>query len=261
MVQKVLFEQEGAIGWITLHDPDRLNALSEEMAAEFSQLMTKLRKSPDIRCIVLTGAGRAFSAGGNLDMIRDKKRKSLSTNKKEMIAFYRSFLAIRELPMPVIAYLNGHAMGAGFCVALACDLRVALEEARFGVNFTKLGLSPGMAGSWLITELAGLPVACDLLLTGRTITATEAKALGLVNWVYAAGEAHAKVAEWARSIATNAPVAIRETKKLLRRNAHLSLEQALGEEAKGQAVCFQTKDLEEGVQAIREKRPPQFAGR
>ncbi len=261
MEAKVLFEKQGSIGRITLNDPDRLNALSLEMAAEFPKIVEQIGQDPELRCVILTGAGRAFSAGGNLNMIGEKRHKSLEVNKKEMIEFYGSFLAIRKVPVPTIAFLNGHAIGAGFCVALACDLRIASEQAKLGVNFTKLGLSPGMAGSWLITQLTGLPTAADLLFTGRTVAASEAQQLGLVNQVHSAEKVAESVDELAQTIAANAPVALRETKQLLYQNAPVRLEEALFNEAEGQAVCFQTEDLDEGVQAIREKRSPRFSGR
>lgn len=130
---------------ITFNDPDRLNALSLEMAAVFPQIIDELKSQSDLRCVVLTGAGRAFSAGGNLDMIAEKKHKTAEQNTEEMLQFYSSFLCIRDLPVPTIAAINGHAIGAGLCVALACDLRVASESAKLGVNFTKLGLSPGFS--------------------------------------------------------------------------------------------------------------------
>jgi len=261
MSAKVLYEKDGSIGRITLNDPDRLNALSLEMADQFKETVGAIRQDRDLRCVILTGAGRAFSAGGNLDMIGEKKQKTAEQNQKEMLQFYGDFLAVRDIEIPTIAYLNGHAIGAGFCVALACDLRIASEQAKLGVNFTKLGLSPGMAGSWLITQLAGLQAALDLLYTGRTITATEAKAFGLVNQVVPAETAEDAVKELSQAIAANGPVAIRETKRILYGNAQLTLDDALLNEAHAQSVCFHTDDLQEGVAAIREKRAPKFKGK
>lgn len=260
MSHKVLLTKTGAIAQIILNDPERLNALSFEMAEEFSKIVTQVKAAPELRCVLLTGAGRAFSAGGNLKMIKEKRSKSLEINKKEMIKFYGSFLCLREIPIPTIAVLNGPAIGAGFCVALACDLRMASDQAKLGVNFVKLGLSPGMAGSWLITQLAGLPAAADLVLTGRTVSASEAYRLGLINQVYPEADLSAKARGLAEAIASNGPVAVREAKKLLYQNAALPLKQALAGEAEAQARCFQTDDLTEGVAAILEKRPPQFKG-
>ena len=260
-MSNVLLEKSGGIARITLNDPDRLNALSLDLADEFSAVVQKVRQDAALRCVILTGSGRAFSAGGNLEMIGEKKQKSAEQNQKEMLQFYSAFLVVRTIEVPTIAYINGHAIGAGFCVALACDLRIAADVAKVGVNFTKLGLSPGMAGSWLITQLAGLPAALDLLLTGRTTTATEAQSLGLINRVYPANDAKAAVNETATAIATNGPVAIRETKRILYTNALLTLDDALLNEAHAQSVCFHTEDLQEGVAAIREKRPPKFQGK
>lgn len=214
-----------------------------------------------LRCVILTGAGRAFSAGGNLGIIDERLKQTEELNRKEMVEFYSSFLCLRDIEIPTIAYINGPAIGAGFCIALACDLRVAVDTAVMGVNFTKLGLSPGMAGSWLITQLAGLPVAAELLFTGKTITASEAFAIGLVNQIDSEEHIEKAVQELAESIAANAPIAVRETKEVLLTNVTHSINTALENEAKAQARCFQTEDLAEGVLAIREKREPVFKGK
>lgn len=261
MADKVFLKKDGSIGRIVLNDPEHLNALCLDMAKQFPRIVKEIRADRELRCVILTGAGRAFSAGGNLNMILEKRDKSLKLNKKEMVPFYKSFLSIREIEIPTIAYINGPAVGAGLCVALACDIRIASEKATLGANFTRLGLSPGLGGSQLISQLGGLTVAAELIFTGRTIEAAEAHSLGLVNQVHPANEAEQVVNELAEMIAANAPVAIRETKRLLYQNASLSFDDALANEAEGQAVCFQTEDLIEGINAIREKRKPSFSGR
>ena len=261
MADTIQYLKEDMIGRIILNDPDRLNALSLKMAKEFRTVVNEIRRDEGLRCVILSGAGRAFSAGGNLDMIGEKKLKTAEQNQKEMLEFYGDFLAIRSIEVPTIAALNGHAIGAGFCVALACDLRLAADTAKVGVNFTKLGLSPGMAGSWLISQLAGLATAIDLLFTGRTLVADEARQLGLLHQVLPADRLAEAVHELALAIAANGPVAIRETKRILYANAQLTLDDSLLNEAHAQSVCFHTEDLQEGVAAIREKRTPKFAGK
>ncbi len=261
MAKTVLLEKDGYIGRIIFNDPDRLNAMTLELAEEFPKVIEEVKNDPELRCVILTGAGRAFSAGGNLDMIFDKMKKTPEANEAEMQQFYNSFLCIRDLEIPTIAYINGHAIGAGFCVALACDLRITHEKAKMGVNFTRLGLSPGMGATWLLGRLSHYTVAANLLFTARTISAAEAQRLGLVNEVHSVDQAAAAVQQLAETIALNSPVAVRETKKALQANLTLPLPDALVNESKGQAVCFQTEDLGEGVNAIKEKREPQFKGK
>ncbi len=261
MSDKIIYEKQGSIGQIVFNDPDRLNALSLEMAEAFPKVVAQIKADQDLRCVILSGAGRAFSAGGNLDMIYDKMKKTPETNHREMMEFYNSFLCVRDIPVPTIAHMNGHAIGAGFCVALACDIRFASEKAKMGVNFTRLGLSPGMAGSWLISQLSGYATAADLLFTARTLNAAEAHRLGLVNEVHSVDQVAAAVEQLAETIATNSPVAVREAKKALQANVTLPLSDSLSNEAAGQAVCFQTEDLGEGVEAVKGKRIPDFKGR
>ncbi|MBN8550586.1 MAG: enoyl-CoA hydratase/isomerase family protein, partial [Deltaproteobacteria bacterium] len=172
------------IGTITLNDPDNLNAMGEAMAAEFSALVEKLRsEKSDLRALILTGAGRAFSAGGNLAMLEQKQTLSGEENRMLMLKFYHSFLSILSLNVPLVAAINGHAIGAGLCLASACDIRIGGEQAKFGVTFTKLGLHPGMGGTYFLPRILGFPGAAELMLTGRIIDSAEALRLGLVSKV------------------------------------------------------------------------------
>ena len=178
-----------------------------------------------------------------------------------MLAFYRTWLSVRELDVPTIAAVNGAAVGAGLALALACDLRYAAADARLAMPFTALGLHPGMASTYLLREAAGPAVARDLLLTGRSVTGAEAVGLGLVSQVFPQAEVLERALEAARSIAATAPVAARLTKQTLSGGGPATLEAAVQQEALAQAVTLATQDLQEGLRARAEKRPAVFTGR
>ncbi|HSA58733.1 MAG TPA: enoyl-CoA hydratase/isomerase family protein [bacterium] len=258
-MSSILFQKEGPVAWIVLNDPDRLNALSAEMGVAIAKLVPQINRDQTIRVVVLTGSGRAFSAGGNLDIIEARARKKAAVNRSEMLGFYGRFLSILKIEVPVIAMINGPAIGAAFCMTMACDLRTASTEAKMGVNFVKLGLSPGMGATFLLPHVLGAPTALDLLLTGRTVGAEEALRRGMIHHLFAPEVLREETARIAREIAQNAPVAVKISKRgvLNHRN---QLKKSLLFESKGQSVCFKTRDLLEGVQAIRAKRPPAFSG-
>lgn len=256
----VLFEQNGSLGKIILNNPDQLNAMTPEMAQELSLLIPKINKNKAIRVVIVTGAGRAFSAGGNLQFILDHTQKTKQKNKKEMVAFYSKFLSLREIKVPTLALIQGHAMGAGFCIAMACDLRVASSEAKMGVNFAKIGLSSGMGTLYFLYHLVGPAIAAELLFTGRTLSAEEAHRLGLINHVYPPSGLKSKAAELARQIAKNAPLALKIMKKGLQKVSSASLKGIFDYESTGQAISFATEDLKEGILALQQKRLPQFRG-
>lgn len=246
---------------VTLNRPGRLNALTEPLGESFSEALRDLSQRPDLRAVVLTGAGRAFSSGGDLDFLEERAASSAQANSERMRAFYRRFLAVRELPVPVVAAVNGPAIGAGLCLALACDLRVAARYAKLGFTFVKLGLHPGMAASFLLPALVGHQVASRLLLTGDVIDGEEAERLGLVAEAVDSGEVLPRATDLARRMAEAAPVAVRSCVRSLRLGSELDLERALWREADAQAHCYGTEDLQEGIGAIKERRAPRFSGR
>jgi len=264
-VTPILFEKEGPIAWIIFNDPDQLNALSEEMGIQIQRLVPKINKDKSVRVVVLTGSGRAFSAGGHLDIILERTKKKNAINQKEMIIFYKKFLSILNIQVPVIAMINGPAIGAAFCLTLACDIRTASTTAKMGVNFVKIGLSPGMAATFLLPRVLGIPAAMDLLLTGRTLTADEARQRGFVHHLFAPENLREETLRIAREIAANAPEAVRIAKKGIRAQQRgtqqaAPLQKTFVLEARGQAICFKTKDIVEGIEAIRAKRLPNFRG-
>lgn len=258
-MESVLFEKDGPIAWLILNDPDRLNALSEEMGVAIAKLVPQINKDKEVRVVVLTGAGRAFSAGGNLDIIERRTRKRSAVNQKEMLGFYGRFLSILKIDVPVIAMINGPAIGAAFCMTAACDLRVASTSAKMGVNFVKLGLSPGMGATFLLPHVLGVPTAMELLLTGRTITAEEALRRNIIHHLFAPEVLRDETRRIAQEIAENAPFAVKVAKRGVL-NHMRELQKSLLFESRGQAACFRTEDLKEGVSAIRAKRTPNFRG-
>jgi enoyl-CoA hydratase len=243
---------------LTLSVPDRRNAMTTALTDAWSRAMTGLRTDRGLRCVVVTGAGSAFCAGGDLAWLGDSRNAPVDFFRSRMTAFYRDWLTIRDLEVPTIAAINGPAIGAGLAVALACDLRYATPEARMSAPFTALGLHPGMAMTWLLPEVTSLAVARDLLLTGRSVRGPEAVSLGLVSALADNVVDHALSA--ARTIAACAPLATRLTKTALARGGHRSIEDALEWEALAQPVTMATADLHEGLAAQQERRRPVFTG-
>jgi enoyl-CoA hydratase len=259
-MHQILFEQTGPIGKLTLNNPQELNAMTPEMGEAIKNIVPEINKKKDLRVLLITGTGRAFSAGGNLDFILAHTQKSLEENKIDMKEFYSKFLSLRNIEVPTIAVLNGPAIGAGFLVALACDLRYAVKNAKLAVNFAKLGLSSGMGGLYSLTKLVGPAIAAELLFTGKLFTAEQAYEWKLVNGVFATEELNSKVQEVAELIARNAPISLKIMKLGVQRAVTGSLEELIEYEAVGQAKTFATKDLLEGIEAIRGKREPRFGG-
>ncbi len=257
----ILCHIENHIATLTFNRPENLNALDESMGLAFNKLVKDLDKNRDVRVIVITGAGRAFSSGGNLEMLEKKLVKTKSTNAKDLKNFYKIFLKIRDLKVPVIAAINGPAIGAGFCLSLACDLRYASSTAKLGANFAKLGLAPGMGGTYLITRLVGPTRAAEIMLLAETLTAEKAQKFGLLNDVVEPDNLLPHVMEVAKTIAANAPLPVRMIKKGIQKAIHASLVQMFDYDAKSQAECFESEDIKEGIQAVREKRAAQFLGK
>jgi len=244
---------------ITLNNPSKLNALTEPMGDQLIKEVDALKDNTEIRAAILTGAGKAFSAGGDLDWLLQRHRDQPDNNIEIMQQFYKRFLCIRALNVPIISAINGPAVGAGFCLALGgSDIRVAATKAKMGLTFTKLGLHPGMAATHFLPRLAGPQVAADLLLTGRLVGAAEAVSLGLV--AREAEDALEAGLQIARDICSAAPVAVQTTLVTLRNQQNLGLEEAYRVEATAQAVCYPTQDLKEGVTSLQEKRSPIFTG-
>lgn len=253
-------EIRDSVGILTLARPDKLNALTHEMGDLVQAAVDRFNADPEVRVVLVQGEGRSFSAGGDLDFLRDNAQRSQAENTLGMRAFYDKFLSLRRLEVPSIAVLQGRATGAGLTLALGCDMRVAAEDAVVAANFVRVGLNPGMGGTYLIERLVGPGRAAELVFTGRDVPMGEALAIGLVNHVVQAALLEETAWQLAQAIARNAPVAVRRTKAIMSL-AVGSLSDALDLEAAGQAACFASEDLLEGIRAIQERRRPQFTGR
>ena len=252
--------RDGGVVLLTLALPDRRNAMTGELTSAFGAAIEALKHDRTARCVVVTGEGSAFCAGGDLSWIAESPDLSVDKIRDRMLPFYRTWLSIRELEVPSIAAVNGPAVGAGLCLALACDLRYASRNAKLSAPFTQLGMHAGMAATYLLPEVVGLAAARELLFTGRAVDAEEALRLGLVNGVYDADELLVGALHVAGQIAAAGPIATRLTKAGLRNGGHATIEDALQYEALAQPVTFATDDLREGLAASKEKRKPAFKG-
>ncbi len=246
---------------VVLDNPAKRNAMSDAMTASWARLMTELRTDRDARALLVTGSGGAFCSGGDTGWIGSEPDASVDHLRARMLRFYRDWLSIRDLEIPTIAAVNGAAIGAGLCLALACDLRYAAPRAKLGAPFTSLGMHPGMAATWLLPEVVGVAAAREMLLTGRVVPAEEARQMGLVNRVLTEEGFLDAALEIAGSVAAAAPIPTRYTATALRHGGHATFEAAVQWEALAQPVTLATADLQEGLAAAREKRRPQFTGR
>ncbi|MFQ5918010.1 MAG: enoyl-CoA hydratase/isomerase family protein, partial [Candidatus Binatia bacterium] len=247
---------------VTFNRPESANALNSELGEEVIRALEEIEKDENVRALVFTGAGRVFSAGGDFkDMIHLQSASPMEID-RGLRMFLSIPMKIRNLGIPVIAKINGDAMGSACCIALACDLRIASEKARFGLVFTRVGLSGADAGlSYFLPRVVGLGKACELLLTGAVIDAKEAECIGLVNKVVPPDEPNEVVAVLANRLAKGPTFALKMTKKALYNSLDNDVATQLDFEAYAQSLCFQTEDHKEGVKAFLEKRKPVFKGK
>ena len=252
---------DDGVARLLLNRPDRRNAMTPAMGAEVRDAVARIDADERVRVAIVRGAGRAFCSGADLtDLAGEVGLRADGAGLDGAGNFYRLFLSISSLRVPVIAAINGHAIGAGMCFALGADLRVMHEKAKMGMTFVRLGIHPGMGGTWNLPRLVGRALAAELLFTGRLLDAPEALAAGLVNRV-AGDDFDAVVDELARRIRDNAPLAVRAVKETLRGSEDRTFEEALTVESTAQTATFATRDAAEGIAAMLEKRPAVFAGR
>ena len=255
----IQFEILGSVGKITLNRPDKYNSFVREMALGVQKKLDDCRSDETIRCILITGAGKAFSAGQDLKEATDPKGPAIEEIVRK---HYNPIIRkIREIEKPVIAAVNGVAAGAGANIALACDLVVASRSASFIQAFSKIGLIPDSGGTYFLPRLIGLPKATALMMTGETISAKKAETLGMIYSVYDDAEFESKSLELAKSIAAMPTKGLGNIKKLLNQSLHNSLDDQLNLEAETQALSAKSEDHQEGIQAFLEKRIPQFTGK
>ena len=259
---EVLYDRTGALATVTLNRPEARNALTEVMIKEIVSAFDRAEADGQVRCVVLTGAGKSFAAGGDLKLmkelggmfegesseLRDRYLRGVQTIPKRLESFEK----------PVVAAINGAAVGAGLDFACMCDIRIAAKSARFGSPFVKLGLVPGDGGAFFLARTVGFPKALELMLTGRLIQSDEALRIGLVNEVVEDGQALAAAMAIAEQIAANAPRAVQLTKRACYQAWHESLHDALERAATYQSIVQTSNDHDEGLSAILEKRRPNF---
>lgn len=256
----VIREREGHVGILTINRPEALNALNTETLEALTAEIEALKKEEDLRCVVLRSSGdKAFVAGADIAEMADK---SCSEGETFGRAGQETFLALSKLPCPVIAEVKGFALGGGFEIALACDIRIAADNSKFSFPETGLGIMPGFGGTQRLARLAGPALAAELIFTGRRIKADEALRHGLVNLVVPAEELHEKVMEMANAIAANSPIGIREAKAAIWGGLDLTLEEGLKLEAKHFGACFETEDQRAAMGAfLRKEGPVSFKNR
>lgn len=260
MPEPVLVGRDGHIATLTLNVPEKRNAMSAEMTDAFPGAIARLSAMDDVRAVVVTGSGAAFCAGGDLDFLHTGER-DVPFLRDKMTKFYPAFLGLLDLEVPTVAAINGPAIGAGLCLALMCDIRVAAVDAPLGMTFVRIGMHPGMLATALLQRAVSQTWAAELLYTGRIVTGAEALHMGLVNRAVEGERVAAEARSLAEQIAANAPIALRYTKQGLRRAFAELADQASAWEGFAQPVTMATEDVQEGLRAVKERRPPRFEGR
>ena len=251
---------DAGVATITLNRPERLNAITFDVYRELTETFAALREEKDVRVVVITGAGKAFCSGGD---VHDIIGELFARDMQGLLDFTRLTCAlihnIRALPQPVIASLNGTTAGAGACIALAADMRIASETAKIAFLFVKVGLSGGdMGAAYLLPRIVGLAKATELLMTGDFVSAAEAAAMGLYNRVVPADSLAATTKEFAERLASGPAFALAKTKEMLNREMQMDFATALETEAQAQALCMQHTDFREAYDAFTAKRPAKF---
>lgn len=258
----LLESREASIVTLTMNRPERLNALNNDLSTALNDTLARIAADTSVNVVILTGSGRAFCAGGDLqDIAKGRASGDASQLEPLLRSGMQAVLKIRTMPQPVIAAVNGPAAGAGMNVALAADIRLAVEEAVFGQNFAKVGLFPDYGGTYFLPQLVGPSKAAELFYTGDMIDAKTALRLGIVNHVYPADRFYAEVQSLAAKIATGPQLAIRAVKQTIFACEKEALSEALEREVEQQLKCFHSQDCQEGIRAFFEKRPPGFRGR
>ena len=247
------------VATLTLTDVARKNAMSPELGDALRARISELSARTDLRAAVLTGAGGAFSAGGDLTMLAQLRSLPFEEARRFMLSFYGRYLSVLDLPVPIIAAIDGPAIGAGLCVALACDLIIVGEDSKLALNFVQLGLHPGMGATYLAPRRLGAARAADLLFTGRRFDGHEAVRLGLALETVPRANVLARAQALAEEVASGGPLAVRALKRNLGVD-RVALQKALENEAIAQAEGYGSEDLQEGLKAAAERRRPRFTG-
>ena len=247
----VAFEQRGPIGVLTMNRPEALNALNEQVLRDLNAALDAVEANDEVLVVILTGAGRSFVAGADIGQMKD-----LTPVQAKKFGSYGNqvFLKLENFPKPVIAAVNGFALGGGCELSMACDIRLASEKAKFGQPEVGLGITPGFGGTQRLARIVGVSNAMELILTAKVIKAEEAKAIGLVSEVYPAEELMDKAMELANAICANAQIAVQESKRCIRMGMQTDIHTGSAFEAEAFGVTCGTEDKNEGMGAFLEKR-------
>lgn len=259
--EHIVYEVENKVATLTLNRPDALNAVSQEMMEEIRRALEAARGDDGVGAIIVTGSGRAFSAGGDVKTMPERLKLRPADRRASIRRSSRMIMTFQQIEKPIIAAVNGAAVGAGCSIAMACDMRIASQKARFGLVFVKRGLHPDMGGSFFLPRIVGAARACEMIFTGKIIDAQEADRIGLVNRVVPPEKLMQEARALAEEIARGPAVAIGISKIAIYKGLEADLEAALDYEAFAQAICSQTEDAKEGVQSFLEGRDPVFKGR
>jgi 2-(1,2-epoxy-1,2-dihydrophenyl)acetyl-CoA isomerase len=255
----IVVEREGRLGWIRMNRPERLNAFADDMRDRLDAALAELEDDPAVRCVAITGVGRAFSTGGDVERLAELTASKDATAFENLVRTgIRVVRRIDSMRKPVIAAVNGAAAGAGAALALACDLRIASQNASIGLTFIRIGLHPDWGAAYFLPRLIGSALAAELVYTGGMINAKRAERVGLFNSVVPAAELESAVRGLAGQIASGPADVIADSKQTLRRSLAADLEEILEMEVQAQLRAFRSKDSEEGVRAFLEKRSPRF---
>lgn len=257
MNENILTEKKGRAFYITINRPERLNSITREMLSTIETALTVADEDGDVRCIVITGAGdRAFSAGADVSSLREFSKEDAKEFSRRG---HKTFMKILDLDKPVIAAINGYALGGGCELSAFCDLRIASDKAVFGQPEVNLGLIPGWGGTQMLTRLIGVSNAKELMMMGENISAQRAMELGLVNKILPSENFEEKVQEFVQKLTSKPPLSLKAIKSLINRN--MDLKTTLDAEASEFCELFETEDLKEGLAAFKEKRKPEFKGK
>jgi 2-(1,2-epoxy-1,2-dihydrophenyl)acetyl-CoA isomerase len=262
--EKLVYEVQSGIATVTLNRPERLNALDYALRDEVLRVLDMVAQDDDVRVVILTGAGRAFCAGADIqDVLQRGLDMDPETRERQEVRDFNALVRVmRQVEKPIIAAVNGAAVGGGCCLALAADIRLACPEARFGMVFVRLGLSSAdMGGTFLLPRLIGVARASELLLTGDIIDAERAEQLGLIARLVPAEHLLSAARGYAERLAAGPPIGLALTKRALNRSLGMDIAEHLDYEAYVQSKCMLTADHREGIEAFLQKRTPQFHGR
>ena len=260
-METLLVERKDGVATVTMNRPERKNAANGRMLLELREIFEEIEDNPDDRVMVLAGAGGAFCSGADLGDSQGPTNDPSRSGLSRMRRLGDVALALHHISKPTIAKVDGVAVGAGFSLALGCDLVVCTDQARLSMIFAKRGLSLDNGASWLLPRLIGMARAKEVALFGDMWSAEEALAIGLVNRVLPGSEIDAFVDDWARRLADGPPLALSMTKSLLHASSNASMEQAVEDEARCQALNFSSQDTAEAMDAFKKKRAPVFIGR